>query len=76
MSGEIGDSTFRKGLFTIYKNKISIGSKASDKIISKNIAQIIIYEKKNTDTDYNDNDDNVGGYPIIINNVFICQNCD
>lgn len=79
ISGEIGSPTSKSGYFTINKNKLTVNSKAnsnsSSKVIAKNIAQIVVYEIKASDKDYNKEDANIGGYPIVVNNVFVCQNC-
>lgn len=81
-SGGNDNPSYTKGFYTLNKNTIVVSNKEDDENIdtnknqkSQNIAQIVVYEIKTTDQDYQESDYNAGGYPIVINNVFRCNDC-
>lgn len=67
---------FKAGVFTINKDQITVDRPTDkDTVQNRNIAQVIMYEIKETDEGYQSSDYNAGGYPIILNNVFSCKDC-
>ncbi len=74
--GDENNPIFKSGVFTINGNKITVDEPTrNDSVMERNIAQVIVYEIKATDQDYQESDYNAGGYPIIFNNVFVCDDC-
>ena len=74
--GSENNPTFKSGVFTINGSRITVDEPTqNDKVVTKNIAQVIVYEIKTTDQGYQESDYNAGGYPIVINNVFRCNDC-
>ncbi len=74
--GDADDPKYKSGVFTIENSEITINEPTrNDTVFMRNIAQIVVYEIRTFDADYNETDDNAGGYPIVINNVFRCTDC-
>ena len=70
------DKIYTRGIFSINKNKIKVTKRSTnDTVLQRNIAQIIVFEIRESDEGYQKSDYNAGGYPIILNNVFVCEDC-
>ena len=74
--GDIDNPIFKKGIFTLNGGTMAISKNNEiDSVDERNIAQIIVYEITSEDEGYQESDYNIGGYPIVINEIFKCTNC-
>ena len=74
--GDIDNPIFKKGIFTLNGGTMTISENNEiDSVDERNIAQIIVYEITSEDEGYQESDYNIGGYPIVINEIFKCTNC-